>query len=267
MSMSPSTLPLADRSVLPSETIYSACANRACTQNGWFAGSAAVRGDNLGLKMPEKELLIALVDCTIGNVKTRRQDHPHTVRISLQEKDENGNHKHVLSMADDATQQMFMVGLQEQITASLDAEEQEALADDSPVDSMPAMVFIPLKTVDPAVPPKEFAIFLMLLGVFMFTLKSQNLTDDFATNDALRGMCGMNQFGKISTVEDYLEWFPIVLGGLRRWSANRKGWTLPNVEEASDDGEAAVLVGLPFLAQVRKGTQTIYGQDVAPLPL
>ncbi len=238
-----------------------------CTQNEWSAGSAAIRGDQLILKSSDVELVIALVDCTLGNVKTQRQGHPHTVRISLREKDEDGNHKHVLSLADGAAHQVFTLGLQEQITACLDAEEPEAVAADSPADTMPNMVFIPLKTVDPAVPPKEFAMFLVLLGVFMFTLYSQNLTDDFATNDALRGMTNMVQFGKISTVEDYLAWFPVILDGLRRWSSSRAGWTLPSIEEVSNDDTAAVLVGLPLLLQVRKRTRTIYGQSVDPLPL
>ena len=211
--------------------------------------------------------MIALVDCALGNVKTQRSGHPHTVRISLREKDEDGNYKHVLSLADEATLQMFTLGLQEKITACLDAEEQEKVAVDTPVDSMPNTVFIPLKTVDPAVPPKEFAMFLVLLGVFMFTLQSQNLTDDFATNDALRGMTNMVQFGKISTIEDYLAWFPVILDGLRRWSSSRTGWTLPSADEARDDDTAAVLVGLPLLLQVRKRTQTIYGRIVDPLPL
>lgn len=238
-----------------------------CTQNGWSAGSAAIRGEQLILKSSDAELAIALVDCTVGNVKTQRQGHPHTVRISLREKDEDGNHKHVLSLADEAAHQTFTFRLQEQITACLDAEEEEAVAADSPVDSMPNMVFIPLKTVDPAVPPKEFAMFLVLLGVFMFTLHSQNLTDDFATNDALRGMTNMAQFSKINTVDDYLAWFPVIMDGLRRWSSSRTGWTLPFAEEVSNDDTVAVMVGLPLLLQVRKRTRTIYGQSADPLPL
>jgi hypothetical protein len=118
----------------------------------------------------------------------------------------------------------------------------------------------------------EFALFLLLLTVFMFTISTQDFANDFMTTDSLKGMTGWTQFNKISTVDDYLAWWPVLLMSMKRWAASREGWLDPSIDllaneqvkrecdlirgctdvQKDDLNLGAVLLGHPFISQTRK---------------
>ena len=95
-------------------------------------------------------------------------------------------------------------------------------------------------------PAREFVVYIALLVAFMMVVGHQYIETDFAINDGLQGMCGMVQFRKISTQDDYVAWWPVLFTAMQQWNRN--------ADPALDAGRKnlAVLVGMPLITQKRR---------------
>ena len=154
-----------------------------------------------------------------------------------------------------------------EIKAALDQEleaELEAELEDDPLagedaDAVPNTIFVPLKTIEPEVDAREFAIYVIMLIVFMYNVMTQDFSGDFLAVQGLQSMVHQLQFDKINTVEDYETWWVALKAGLETWELNTVSAQIAGVNNiehtawSQDSGQptAAVLVGVPFVSQVR----------------
>jgi hypothetical protein len=114
------------------------------------------------------------------------------------------------------------------------------------VEEYPNMLFVPLKKREHVVSAREFLVYIVLLVSFMLIVGNQYIATDFLVNDGLQGMCGMTQFRKISTTEDYVSWWPVLFTAIKQWHRNAD----PAIDAAAQG--LAVLVGMPLITQKRK---------------
>jgi hypothetical protein len=212
-----------------------------------------------------------LTNLRVEKVSNERDGRPYCLKISLLVP-ADGVRKYVFDADTLDGLSTWMMGLEDRITARLDAKLAQEINQTADGENYPNMTFIPLKTVEPTVPAGEFALFLLLLTIFMFNLSTQDFENDFLTTDSLKGMTGWVQFNKISTVEDYIDWWPVLLMSLKRWTATREGWLDQSIDLLADEqisrkcdllqgctdvakediNQGAVLLGHPFITQTRK---------------
>lgn len=212
-----------------------------------------------------------LTNLRIQKPTNERDDRPWCLKMSLVVPMDDVK-KYIVDAKTEKGYQELLIGLQDRITARLDAKSALAEVNQTNGENYPNMTFIPLKMDPPAVPGGEFALFMVLLTVFMFNLSTQDFENDFQTTDSLKGMSGWSQFNKISTVEDYLAWWPVLLMSMKRWAATREGWLDRSIDlladeqvtrecdlirgctevEKEDLNFGAVLLGHPFVTQTRK---------------
>lgn len=212
----------------------------------------------------------ALTNLRIQKVTNAREGRPWCMKMSLAVQ-RDGIKKYILDAKSEDVFQTLLSGLQDRITAQLDAKSALEV-NQTNGENYPNMTFIPLKVHQPSIPPGEFALFLILLTAFMFNLSTQDFENDFLTTDSLKGMSGWVQFNKISTVEDYIGWWPVLLMSLKRWAASREGWLDQSIDLLADEqikrecdlvqgctevkkediNLGAVLLGHPFITQTRK---------------
>eukprot|EP01043_Picozoa_sp_COSAG02_P086995 COSAG02_NODE_24348_length_691_cov_0.753378_1_plen_187_part_10 len=76
--------------------------------------------------------------------------------------------KYIVDAKTEKGYQELLIGLQDRITAQLDAKSALAEVNQTNGENYPNMTFIPLKMDPPAVPGGEFALFLVLITAFMF---------------------------------------------------------------------------------------------------
>jgi hypothetical protein len=195
----------------------------------------------------QPEAIMQLEDLKVGPVTTERKGHPFSIRISLNKEDALGNYKYIVDCKDAQHKRDWLLGLQDRIAAHIERLEAEMEGEEP--SSYPNMVFIPLKTVEPVVDAPEFVRFLVLLTIFMWIITFQGFASDFSTNDGLKSMTGMWEFSRISRTDDYVAWWAILLGAMRRWSSSRPGWAPTGPQE---EQMGAVLVGLPYITQTKQ---------------
>lgn len=214
---------------------------------------------------------LSIANIKLSKVNSPRKGQPYCFKINLVQPDGSGNDKYIVSLPDSSALREWMIGMQDRIAESIDGLSPEEI-NQTGGENYPNMLFIPLQTIQPVVDAADFALFIVLLVVFMNTLNTQNFSQDFVTTDGLKGMTGMVQYYKISTVDDYLGWWPVILSALKRWTATRQGWRDPSLNAMSanmqekecklvtgcneidieDLNQGAVLLGLPYITQKRR---------------
>lgn len=215
----------------------------------------------------EPDIGLPMTDFKVSTVNAQRSGQPFCLKI-------NADAKYVVSFADEDTMRNWLIGLQDRISANLDFSAPKDIAQTGG-ENYPNMIFIPLKTVTQMIPAYEFALFIFLLCIFMSNLGTQHFDQDFATTDGLKGMTGMTAFYKVSTVDDYIAWWPVLLSALKRWSAEREGWMDPTLSAMArseklkrvcdlqsgcndidfddiDPNRGAELLGLPYITQTQR---------------
>lgn len=148
--------------------------------------------------------------------------------------------------------------LEEEVEAELEADLEDTLEGEE-ADDVPNTIFVPLKTIEPEVDAREFTIYVIMLIVFMYNVMTQDFSGDFLAVQGLQSMVDQLQFDKIKTAEDYEMWWVDLKAGLETWELNTVSAQTAGVNSiehtawAQDSGQptAAVLVGVPFVSQVR----------------
>jgi hypothetical protein len=214
---------------------------------------------------------LALTNLRVQKVTNERDGRPWCLKMSLVTP-MDGVSKYILDTKTEETYQALLMDMQDRIAVRLDAKSALAEVNQTGGENYPNMTFIPLKQDIPMPTSTEFALFLLLLTVFMSTISTQDFANDFMTTDSLKGMTGWTQFNKISTVDDYLAWWPVLLMSMKRWAASREGWLDPSIDllaneqvkrecdlirgctdvQKDDLNLGAVLLGHPFISQTRK---------------
>lgn len=193
---------------------------------------------------------------SVSRPKSKRQGRKYCLKLEADKTSEGGTagwaagtDKLIMDCMQQATYREWLGQLENMIIQGKDGEGKDERKDKD--EFYPNMLFIPLKLHEPAVPAREFALYLILLTVFMFLVTWQDVAVDYKINDAVKEMTNMRIFRRISTAEDYVKWWPTLLTALRRWSQSRPGWTpvAADQQEFERANSAAILLGMPFITQ------------------
>ena len=103
----------------------------------------------------------------------------------------------------------------------------------------PELMFVPIKLTEPTVPAVQFFIYLIMLFMFMYVISSQHLEDDFKANVGLQQGVRLKTYNKISSIEDYNDWWSQLMLGF-------DSWTHPDYTKAH-----VIMVGMPDIKQYR----------------
>eukprot|EP01051_Picozoa_sp_SAG22_P005843 SAG22_NODE_361_length_11712_cov_6.108155_2_plen_383_part_00 len=107
----------------------------------------------------------------------------------------------------------------------------------------PELMFVPIKLTEPTVPALQFLIYLVMLTIFMFVINSQHLHEDYKANQGVQQGVRLTKFNKISTVQDYHQWWPELMEGFNQWS------------HADYRKAHVILLGPPEITQYREQVQ------------
>lgn len=188
--------------------------------------------------------------------KSEAGSRKYCLKISLAGVDSHGNDKYIMDCRTPERYRTWLSMLQDAIVYAMDGNG-KGLPELPNGEFYPNMLFVPLSESSPVVPAQEFALYAFLLVLFMIVVTQLKVVEDFQVNDAVKSMLQMTQFYKIKTSSDYLEWWPILLAALQRWSAQRAGWMAPDFRtgdpsiQVDEVQVGAVLLGMPYITQKR----------------